>query len=330
MRILYLTKDISRYKAALYQRDFLEHLSALVQLRVVTSLEELQEINPQGYDLMIFGHEWLDSSGEPWFELPNFELLPPSIFILNKEYASLEEKLRFPKRVGAKAIVSHHNNLQSLTTYSLEGTPVYWMPFAANDALFHPKLEHEPFAFDLNFSGVLRNPTYPDSQEDFREVIHRDLFRTVNDYIIYADRAKKLGKIRWVPITGDWTRDTWNRLRVFSRMSKDEDYAHAIRTSRTTLSTLSPLGLVGTRFFECALSKSGILTPVGQSLHDLFPEEAIFRFGDSDELLEQIEFVRSDSKESAQKVEKAYEVALTNHTWKTRTSMFVEHVQSLL
>lgn len=329
MNLAFATRDISKYKSALYQRDVLSELS---KRHAVTPVQEPVDMVNAAADaeILILGHEWLDSDGNAPFEIRRMSDNIPTIMILNKEYGALDKKLKYFHQIGARGLVTHHHDLKSLSSFAPAPEVLHWMPFAANDSLFHGSVEPDSKLYDLNFSGVLRNPTFPQTQSDWRERVHRELFYTAKDFILTRRNASKVGRLRWVPITGNWWRDTWNRLRLGRFIQSNENYAKALRMSRFTLCTLSPLGLVGTRFFEAALSGSGILVPVDQDLQGLFPETALFRFSSIPDLIGHLESAQERSSEYIAKVQLAQELAIQKHTWGARIKSLIDFSSSFL
>ena len=111
MRLLYLSKNISNYKAANYQKEFLEALSKVASLYIYgpgylqfdyqKTVEEI--INLHGpFDCIFVGHHWLNDRNnaqiDPW---PQSGLSKTSIkkfMVINKEYVNLNKKLHWIKK----------------------------------------------------------------------------------------------------------------------------------------------------------------------------------------------------------------------------------------
>lgn len=317
--LCYISSDPSYYSGALYQNDFLEALRKVANVKLVTSYSELAEArNHEKFDAIIFGHRWLDESGTPAFEL-ELDKLPTHekrFFFLNKEYANLEAKISAISKLQPDLLLSHHHDVQSLTLYPIEAK-ILWVPFAADPTLFLPSGYGK--RFDLNFSGVLRNPTYPETQKDDREKIHRLLFKGPRELIISKRAEFRRYKLFWHPATGKKFTDNWNRLNRMTWKQPKDAYARRMSMSKATLNTLSPVGLVGTRFFESALTKSLIITPEGTELQGLLEDSHVYRFEVSRRgLLEALEFATSDSKDLFDMLERTYEHVSRNHTWEQR------------
>lgn len=317
-KICYLSRDPSNYLAALYQNDFLRSLRKYAEVDLVSSSEQLRTLERErDYDIYFFGHQWLDEEGLPLFEL---EQRPTGeskiVFFLNKEYANLENKLSYVAQIHPDLLLTHHHNLQSLTQKSIEA-PIMWVPFAADPELFRPS--NSPSKYDLSFSGVLRNPTYPSSQMDDRERIQKILFHGLGYKAIRPRKEFSGLRLYWRPTTGQVSTDIWNRFALRNWRQSSDDYAARLSVSKTTLNTLSPLGLISTRFFESALSKSLILTPNITELHGLFEDSHILRFNVATRgLLEALEFATSDSKEARFMAESTFDFARKHHTWDMR------------
>ena len=317
-RICYLARDPSNYSAALYQNDFLVALKKVAEVHLVSDSTSFERLRQRGtFDFFFFGHQWLDEKGRPLFELDLDSLeTERKVFFVNKEYANLGKKLEYVSKLNPEVLLSHHHDLQSLTGKKLH-TPTLWVPFAANQNLFRPASSAKKY--DLNFSGVLRNPSHPNSQADDREVVHDELFHTLGKLSLKQKKEFASYSIFWKPITGDRFTDLWNRYSRGHFDNSKDSYAARLSLSKATLNTLSPLGLVGTRFFESAMAKSAILTPKDVDLQGLFDESQILRFDVSKSgLLEALKFVSGDSGELNKILEGAYDHALENHTWDRR------------
>lgn len=317
-KICYLSRDPSTYLAALYQNDFLRSLRKYAEVELVSSSEQLRNLERErDYDIYFFGHQWLDEEGLPLFEIEQRPTGKPKVvFFLNKEYANLENKLRYVAQIRPDLLLTHHHDLQSLTQKRIEA-PAMWVPFAADPELFRPS--NSPSKYDLSFSGVLRNPTYPSSQIDDRERIQEILFQGLSYKAIRPRKEFRGYSLYWRPTTGQVSTDIWNRFALRNWRQSSDDYAARLAVSKTTLNTLSPLGLISTRFFESAFCKSLILTPNETELHGLFEDSHILRFDISTKgLLDVLDFATSDSKEARYMAESTFDFSMSHHTWDIR------------
>lgn len=322
-KICFLSRNTSNYSAALYQNDFYNALKKVADVTLVSTKDKLSEVL-QGNrpDIFFFGHQWLDEGGNPLFHISAQDLWnSKTVFFINKEYANLNAKIEYVSKLNPDVLLSHHHDLQSLLDRKLD-IPILWIPFAANPELFRPAIYSKKY--DLNFSGVLRNPSYPSSQADDREVIHHELFHTLGKLSFAKKSQFSKYRIFWKPITGGRFTDLWNRYSRGHFDNSKDSYAARLSLSKATLNTLSPLGLVGTRFFESAMAKSVILAPKDVDLQGLFDESQILRFDVSKSgLLESLKFVSGDSEELNKILEGAYDHALENHTWDQRVRTVV-------
>lgn len=323
-KICYLSRDPSGYSAALYQNDFLNALRAASDVVLVSNREQFEVVNKkESFDLYLFGHQWLNEEGEPAFHFNPQDLGgSQSIFFLNKEYANLESKLDYVDNLQPTSLLTHHHDLQNLTRRNISAN-ILWIPFAGNPEVFQPTNSRKKY--DLNFSGVLRNPSFPETQTDDREVIQDALFHSFKGNLISKRGEFKDLNIYWKPVTGNKYTDLWNRLNQMHWSKSKDSYAKRVSLSIATLNTLSPLGLVGTRYFECALSKSLILTPQQADLQGLFEDSQVVRFEVSKKGLgAALDFARGDSPEVKNIVDAAHNHALRNHTWEKRVLSLLE------
>lgn len=293
---------------------------------LIDSGEKLNFIEANNHvDIYLFGHQWLDESGEPLFDL-NFDLISHGrkVFFLNKEYSSLGKKLAYIALLNPDVILTHHHDLQALAPQRIESS-IEWVPFAANPELFTPGSGSRHTA--LNFSGILRNPSFPETQSDDREIVQNLLFNTYKNLIVGRKKPFRPFQVYWSAVTGNWPVDMWNRIYLRNTVQSGQNYAQRLANSRMTLNTLSPLGLVGTRYFETAMSKSLILTPKTSNLQGLFGEEHVVRFELSESsLISAFEFAVSDSNEKNSIVESAFSHAQKHHTWHVRTEQVMQRL----
>lgn len=331
MRILYLSENMAAYAGAMYQRDVMEELAA--QADVVFHGPGFAGFDPRepvervlrrvgGADLVLVGHAWLaDSPGTAVDPFPGLRLEDcplPKAMILNKEYANLDDKLAWIGRQGFALGFSHHHDTDAFAART--GTPFLFWPFAFNDRLFGqgPAPAKD---VDFAFCGLLQNLSRHSGQADTRVRVMRRLFHCLGDIPLAPRRAYSRYALRWNAIP----RSRWQvRLAMLLgryRRLPDEEYRDLQRRSRVYLNTLSPAGLVSPRIAENMASRALVLCESSPNYGRIFPEDCFVTFrpdlSDFDEVLG-----RHLADEGARRkvVDRAFEVAMTAHSWRRRVA----------
>ncbi|MBT6152310.1 MAG: glycosyltransferase [Chloroflexi bacterium] len=330
---------MNNYKGAMYQRDVMEEFANQTDVifygpgfegfEPTESIESaIQRMG--GADLLIVGHAWLyDLPGAPVDEYPELHLEDcsiPKVVILNKEYTNLEAKLRWIRDKNFMHGFSHHHDVG----FYEEKTGVcftFW-PFAFKEGLFG-KQGQEPKDIDFAFSGLLKNTANDTGQSDARILVMRRLFHCIGDIPVVPRRRYKSNKIFWNAIA----RKFWQRrLAVYLsryRFLSDLEYASLQRRSRVYLNTLSPAGLVSPRFSENMASKALVFCEESDNIKRIFPSNCYITFrSDLGDFEEKFEMAVSDGDERTKIVEYAYDLAMTEHTWKVRVNDMLKIIHS--
>ena len=125
MNILYITKNVVEYKAAMYQNEFLQELHRQENVVIYGPGEELfdscldinQVVSKLNFnpDWILVGHAWLsDKESGKLDEYPDLKLektMIPKAIMLNKEYVRLKDKLDWIKFNNFQSGFSHHHNV---------------------------------------------------------------------------------------------------------------------------------------------------------------------------------------------------------------------------
>ena len=265
--------------------------------------------------LFFFGHSWLSDSPAGPIESHRMRIESdvPVFFFLNKEYARLREKIEFIASYNPTAVFSHHHDISSLLGKEVT-LPVHFVPFGVDPEKFgsRPKLH------DIFFSGILRNPTYPDSQSDERIRIQSCLFRT-----IFGIRVKALTNwdIIWNSFTNSILVDWLNN---YKRLD-DTEYSELLGATRIVFNALSPGSLIGPRFFETMISKSVILTSRSANFAYFLREgkNCVF-YDDPEDFIKQVGFLLEESDLLDRISINARKDALKNHCWSHRVEEVLE------
>lgn len=339
MNILFLSKNMSRYAGAFYQQDVMDEIArqhnvffygpGFPQYDENHTLQAILKMPATKPDIIIVGHTWLsDTPGATQITLsPSVDLSGtkiPKIILLNKEYVNLDKKLAYIKEQKFNLVFTHHHDAERYRKAT--GTPTHFLPFAVNMRRFvySPAI---PKDIDLFFSGILQNPYAPEVHDDIRIRIQKLLFHSLGQaYIKKRAKASRLA-LYWHTQATQLPDRILNRAIHGQEKLSDEDYVRMLNRSRLCLNSLSPMNLVGTRYFESMAMRSLVLCPESKHYNGLFSSGKHY-VTFKDDLSDFIEKALHFTQHSAERntiTDAAFEHARDNHTWKHR----VRHITDL-
>lgn len=344
MRILYITKNIYDYELAFYQQDVLDQLKAVHDVETYgpgfdgydenDTIGDILSKLGEPPDLICIGHQWLRHL--PWNEVdphPKLDLTEteiPSAMILNKEYTNFEDKISYIEDNDIPLVFTHHHNADEWTDkYSAKF--VFW-PFAVDPGKFHDFGEDKKY--DLAFSGILRNPRSHVSQTDIRIRIQQKLYYSIGELKLALRSRYRKYDIFWrAKPTSRIYRFLNSLIHRESRLS-DEDYRKLYNRSKLTLNTLSPIKLVGTRYYEAMASKSLAFCQESEiySKYNLFePGEHCVTFSDDlADFGDKLEYYISNDEEREKIAKQGHQHVMENHTWEDRIEEFTQTINEEL
>jgi len=326
MKIIYFTRPYAAYNSANYQCDIIHYLGKKFDLTVKV-LEtsygvpsgELITKNYQNnlidqancYDLVVLGHNLLGDH-------PTENIIPYGLEFLNKikiakvafiqkEYARLKDKLEFFKKIRIKILISHLGDVSKIKLKDYN-PKVIFIPFGFDPIVFN-KNNQLSKKWDLCFSGVLENPTWPDEQKNYRTETMSKLFMTLNGIKILK---KTPARIFWNSVLpGQKIKNTLNRYKRLDPI----DYYKMLSQSKFTLCTTS-CGLITPRFFESMASGSTPITFPNQEINQITGlNKKVCVVNNPDELISRILEKQYPSSEEV------IEYAHSNHTWENRINL---------
>ena len=216
--------------------------------------------------------------------------------IINKEYASLSQKLDWVKNMRATAAFSVHHAISSYSEYT--GVPFHRIMWSANQEKFRDY--GGEYKNDLFFSGVTR----PEQTENLRERVLSQLDRLSNYKLFINARS--------------------HRNNYAGTMFSDDEYARHLSSSKICFITTGPVDLVGTRYFEVmAGNKSLILC---NRMDDTVYENMLIdgyncvMFSNEDEFFEKAIYYLENEDERMVIVNTAYKDFIDNQTWNVRSN----------
>ncbi|MFO1528708.1 MAG: glycosyltransferase [Kiritimatiellia bacterium] len=194
----------------------------------------------------------------------------PKALFLNKEYTQLKPKLEYARRMEFGLLFTHHHETEIYRKAT--GIPAEFVRFATNPGVYRD--QGLPRIYDLCFTGVLINPSFPASQSDARLRVQQKMFHSWRDF-----RIKKRARYRDLRLF--WAANPRSRLLIRineglrgpQRVSAEE-YARLLAETRITLNGPSPNDMVGLRYYECMASGSLALCSENPSYAVTFPDGA--------------------------------------------------------
>lgn len=343
MRIIYLSPDMSKYGAAFYQQDVIEALHKRHELYLYgpgfpgydldDSIDDILSSLSVRPDLICVGHGWLVDNPEdaldrhPRIDLSETEM--PKAMILNKEYARLEEKLEYIVRNKIDIVFTHHHDTDRYSRET-EIRFIFW-PFAVNPTYFRDYGLKK--IYDLTFTGILRNPTFPHTQADTRIRVQRKLFYCVGGELRLLKRPK------YRNLEFFWSARPSHRVMAMlshcihgSARIPSQEYFKLFNKSRICFNALSPLDLVSPRYYESMASKCLVFCPRHPVYEGLFKdhEHCVMFEPDLCDFDDKLFYYLKHDAERQAIVECAYRHVRENHTWEKRVQRFTEVVRPLV
>ena len=363
MKILYLSVNMENYSSASYQQDLINSLSKKCKIifwgpghsgfDVKFNLDNIKtkfSINKD--DAIIVGHSWLSdiplsdnvnlknyykwidnkiinkNSLEYCGELNFFEHPGPKIFLMNKEYVSLQEKLDFAKKNNFDYIITSNTDYKKYEKKT--NLKFVFFPYAiSNDFLLRESYKKK---YDLFFSGLIQNQYFSrlTKIKSKRLEIQKKLFFNVFDLPILRKTQNFKGKVFWNSYTGVQFKDLILKvLKKYKRLSKPA-YIRKLHESKIVLNTLSPANLIGPRFYETMASKAICLAENSEIINQVFtPMEHYVPINNFDEFFDKLNFCLSDSPKIEYIKNNAYNYVISNHTYDIRAEKIISLISDI-
>lgn len=369
MKILYLTPNFKNYHAAYYQYDLINSLQKKIEVILwgpgygdfdsSLSLENVfDKFNLTEKDILIVGHGWLsdipvNSNSKKrysWNKSLNEDILNnleycgvydfcahkgKKICILNKEYVSLKEKLKFIKKGKFDLALSHYSNCEEFENDT--DTKFIFFPCSVDNKKFQKNikyLDHLNKKYDLCFSGLLQNPYIKSQNNDFfnlRKQIQSKLFYEIFQ-IPLINKYHNNKSIFWNAYSDNSKLNKF--LKILGKYKKltFEEYLDMFKKSKVTLNTLSPFNLIGPRYFESMISGSINFCQKSKFYSKIFREfEHYIPFkSDLSDFNEMLDFATSDTKDIKKIIEASYALVVENHTYDIRAETIIMYAKELI
>lgn len=284
----------------LYKSEF---VNSIRTYNVEKSINLQSIVKPN--EIIILGFETTDTGEMSPIEIIN-DVQNEVFIILNKEYAALNQKLKWCQKIRPKMVftVCHRTNeFENITNI-----PFYRISWSCDSSIFM-KID-DNYKYDLFFSGIIRK----EQTENLRYKILQKL-ELLNDYKIYFNYGLMVNSIK---------------TKHLKKMS-DKDYNHKMQSSKISFVTTGPADLVGTRFFEIsATNKSMILC--NRMSSDVYNEMFIDKyncimFDNEEDFIEKFKYYIENNEERLQIVHNAYDYFISNLTWDKCIYNMLEQIQ---
>ena len=277
-------------------------------------------------DCIIMGHKWLeDRDGEEVDLHPALELdrsSVPKIAILNKEYTNLYKKLEFIKRNKFDHGFTHHHDTDKYK--KLTEIPFEFWPFAVSHYRLKDFASEKERQIDIGFAGILQNQNTNANQSDVRVEILKKFFYAPFDIPVINKRSYREYNVFWAGIP---RKKSWQRLAHLLQIRQflpPKEYYEVLHNSKSFINSLSPMGLIGPRYYDIMASKCLLLCIKTPLYSNIFPINNFVEFRpDLKDFDEKVVYYLNNKQERLKIVEKAYHDVLENHTWEKRVKFLL-------
>ncbi len=261
----------------------------------------ISEIGPADY--IILGYGLTDCGyGSPG-NIVN-DTRTPVFPIINKEYASLKQKLAWVKNMRATAAFSVHHDVDKFMTET--AIPFYRTMWSANEKQFRDF--GGDYKHDLFFSGVVRKEQTGNLREK-----------------VLAHHVSLKGEL------GNFINARTADTNFSGKMFGDEEYARHLSDSKLCFVTTGPADLVGTRFFEvfAACRSLIICNRMNEKVYEDWIIDGVncVMFSTVDEFYEKAQYYLDHEDERMEIVNNAYKIFKDRLTWSYRANEIKEIIE---
>jgi glycosyltransferase involved in cell wall biosynthesis len=234
-------------------------------------------------------------------EVPGLaELRLPKLIFLNKEFINVNAKLEYIKRHKFDLVSTILNkDIHKPLEDACGGIPFIHIPHGIDPIRFRP-LDIEK-KYDFGFLGALFTQRDVKDRARVKEILFKESELAKHYKILWADDVNKL-------------------------FFKGEAYIEALNSCKMFLSTLSPMGIIGTRFYELSACKTMMIAPRGEYDGDFVDKKNIIMFDDNKDFVKKFMFYLENDEARNAIAERAYRDAIDNHTWDARIKKLMAHI----
>tara|TARA_R110002110_G_scaffold312034_2_gene525464 strand:+ start:517 stop:1449 length:933 start_codon:yes stop_codon:yes gene_type:complete len=267
--------------------------------------KKISELGTQ-WDAIIlgFGHTDVGDGNSPQDIIQDTST--PLFPILNKEYSSLDSKLRWIKSMNATAgltVVHQVAEFQKAT-----GVPFHRIMWSADTDIYHSY--GSGYDHDLFFSGVTR----PEQNQNFREKILSQTDRLSEYNLKLNIRSHKNNYV--------------------GKIYSPEEYAKLLARSKVCFVTTGPADIVGVRYFEVMAGNKSLILCNSMS-KDVYSDIMVdgfncVMFSDVDDFFEKAKYYIEHEDERMKIVNQAYDHFVNSQTWTHRSQKTLNIIEKYI
>jgi spore maturation protein CgeB len=343
MNIIYISKSMSTYVGSQYQQDIIEELMRAANVYFYgpgfpdyDRNDDISEIIAKSNfhpDCILLGHawlpdnEWAHSDPHPGLGLRKTSI--PKFGIINKEYVNLERKLEYYKHNEFDIVFSHHHEVDKYSERT--GIKFVFWPFGVNHHNFNVQDSNGERGYDFSFTGILQNQNSGAKQSNIRVRLQSELFNSIKDIPVIKKRKYKDFRIYWSGIPRNrFCARIAHSLGKYRFLSID-DYQRLQENTKIFVNTLSPIGLVGTRYYECMASKCLVLCEKSDIYAEILDSDCFVQFKhDLSDFHEKILYYTQHADKRENLVEQAYAEVMAKHTCERRIAYMLDLISAFI
>ena len=294
-----------------YYGDLYRELRKLVKVYLyqepISDMGELLNSAPIKFDCVIFGLGYFaQNNAFAYRKISGLnELDVPVVCMLHKPQTMLSEKLQFCKTNNVDLLLDSqctHKEFEKIT-----GVKTMRFPFTATPQYFYPRDVSK--IYDIGFCGALHgNGKIEGPTRDLRERVYKELQE--KEFNVY-----------------------WNASNTLDyRINSKEEYATKINQCKIWLATTGPVLDVSPRYFEVMLSKTLLFCNNMPEQYEEFFEDGIncvMFENDLSNFKEKLTYYLENDEERESIINKAYELAIDNYTWKHMALNLLKEIEEL-
>ena len=337
---LYLSREMGQYRAAYYQKEFMDALADKVDLEFygpgfpgfdeTKPIDRVLRESRVAFDFIILGHSWLTEFAEGPTTLVDLKLESvslPIFAILNKEYNQLERKLRYLETINCALLFSHHGD--ALEFGNRIGAEGYFVPFGYPEKLINRAGACRPT--DLFFSGLLKNKV----GEDTRLSVMRSIFYCLGDLPVAKRKEFRDLQIFWNGIPRQTTSLSSFRYRLSRLGFPQYAYHHLSRANyfsklgeaKLVLASISPGGLIGPRVFEAMASGAVVFCEETDLYDKVLPNNLLITFqSDMSDFETKLKSALANKERLTERSEQGRTLALKEFSWSSRAEEMAKRI----
>ena len=331
MNIIILTKNYEKYVSGYYHHDINKAFmtkgncylygEGYLKYNKNDTIQDIIAKSPfdeKDIDLIVVSTSWEiqdpqieESDPHPRINLSTLEI--PKVFFLNKEYKKLNKKLKYAKENNFNLVCTVHHDYKKWAEQT--GLNFIRLPFAANPERF--KDYGLPKKYDFGFTGALHS-TYTDIRYEIKCKLFKNPYVKSNLGASVLFRKNPLKeefrkyKIYWAE---------WGARNIFGRslLPPLNRYPKFLSSFKTFLSTPGPIGIIGTRYFECMAVKTLLFCPESEH-NNIFKDgyNCVTFKEDLYDFDEKVHWILSNDAKRDRIIENAYKDFINNHTYENR------------